>query len=139
MLWGHELLIFTLSLADLRGGTGTAAGTYSAVAFEFYYVHLVPLPDLLYRTQPCSMHECSSVLCQQKLAAETIRCKCANCRGYINFTSLYIVWLIGAVFYHLPSLESMGVNIKVSHQEAQPIPAQVTREQQETQVAPAYV
>ncbi|KAF5843712.1 hypothetical protein DUNSADRAFT_8227 [Dunaliella salina] len=33
-------------------------------------------------------------------------------RGYINFTSLYIVWLIGAVFYHLPSLESMGVNIK---------------------------
>lgn len=34
--------------------------------------------------------------------------------GYINFTSVYLVWLVGAVFYHLPSLDSMGLNIKAS-------------------------
>lgn len=29
-------------------------------------------------------------------------------RGYINFSAVYICWLLMAVFYHLPSLESMG-------------------------------
>ncbi|KAG2491434.1 hypothetical protein HYH03_010220 [Edaphochlamys debaryana] len=33
-------------------------------------------------------------------------------RGYINFSALYIVWLCSAVFYHLPSLESLGVDVK---------------------------
>ena len=30
-------------------------------------------------------------------------------RGYINYQAIYIAWLMLAVFYHLPSLESMGV------------------------------
>ena len=29
-------------------------------------------------------------------------------RGYINYQAIYIAWLMLAVFYHLPSLESMG-------------------------------
>lgn len=29
-------------------------------------------------------------------------------RGYINYSAVYICWLLMAVFYHLPSLESMG-------------------------------
>ena len=33
-------------------------------------------------------------------------------RAYINFHSLFIVWLCSAVFYHLPSLETMGLNAK---------------------------
>ncbi|KAI7840166.1 hypothetical protein COHA_005949 [Chlorella ohadii] len=33
-------------------------------------------------------------------------------RGYINYSAVYICWLLMAVFYHLPSLESMGINIK---------------------------
>jgi len=40
-------------------------------------------------------------------------CPLPHHRGHINFTSIYIAWLTGAVFYHLPSLDSMGVNIKV--------------------------
>ncbi|KAL4423131.1 hypothetical protein ABPG77_004814 [Micractinium sp. CCAP 211/92] len=32
--------------------------------------------------------------------------------GYINYSTIYICWLLMAVFYHLPSLESMGINIK---------------------------
>ncbi|GLI59475.1 hypothetical protein VaNZ11_001358 [Volvox africanus] len=33
-------------------------------------------------------------------------------RGYINFSALYIVWLCSAVFYHLPSLEQLGLDIR---------------------------
>ncbi|GAB4822190.1 hypothetical protein N2152v2_009236 [Parachlorella kessleri] len=33
-------------------------------------------------------------------------------RGYINWGSVYIGWLISAVFYHMPSLQSMGVDVK---------------------------
>ena len=32
--------------------------------------------------------------------------------GYINWSSVYVVWLCAAVFYHLPSLESMGLDVK---------------------------
>ena len=32
--------------------------------------------------------------------------------GYINWTTVYTVWLCAAVFYHLPSLESLGLDIK---------------------------
>ncbi|GIL77238.1 hypothetical protein Vretifemale_6729 [Volvox reticuliferus] len=32
--------------------------------------------------------------------------------GYINFSALYIVWLCSAVFYHLPSLEQLGLDIR---------------------------
>mmetsp|Transcript_31178 Transcript_31178/g.92977 ORF Transcript_31178/g.92977 Transcript_31178/m.92977 type:complete len:1354 (-) Transcript_31178:1870-5931(-) len=33
-------------------------------------------------------------------------------RGVINFHSLYIMWLCSAVFYHLPSLEALGLDAK---------------------------
>ena len=33
-------------------------------------------------------------------------------RAYINFHSLYILWLCSAVFYHLPSLETIGLDAK---------------------------
>ncbi|GFR41996.1 hypothetical protein Agub_g2810, partial [Astrephomene gubernaculifera] len=33
-------------------------------------------------------------------------------RGYINFSTLYIVWLCSAVFYHLPSLEQLGLDVR---------------------------
>ena len=29
-------------------------------------------------------------------------------RAYINYSTIYICWLLLAVFYHLPSLESLG-------------------------------
>lgn len=32
--------------------------------------------------------------------------------GYINWNSIYVLWLTSAFIYHLPSLESMGVDIK---------------------------
>jgi hypothetical protein len=32
--------------------------------------------------------------------------------GYINWSSIYVLWLCAAVFYHFPSLESMGVDVK---------------------------
>jgi hypothetical protein len=32
--------------------------------------------------------------------------------GYINWSSIYVVWLCAAIFYHLPSLESMGIDVK---------------------------
>ena len=32
--------------------------------------------------------------------------------AYINFTSLYIVWLCGALAYHLPSLEAFGIDVR---------------------------
>ena len=32
--------------------------------------------------------------------------------GYINFSSVYIGWLCGAVFLHLPSLKSMGLDFR---------------------------
>lgn len=36
----------------------------------------------------------------------------ATCRAHLDFNRLYIAWLVGAVFYHLPSLEAMGVPVK---------------------------
>eukprot|EP00879_Flechtneria_rotunda_P021371 GHRR01022526.1.p1 GENE.GHRR01022526.1~~GHRR01022526.1.p1 ORF type:complete len:400 (+),score=129.69 GHRR01022526.1:397-1596(+) len=33
-------------------------------------------------------------------------------RGFLNFYSLYIVWLCSALFCHLPSLEALGFDIK---------------------------
>lgn len=33
-------------------------------------------------------------------------------RGYINFYSLYIGWLCGAVFLHLPSFKALGFDIR---------------------------
>eukprot|EP00198_Chlamydomonas_reinhardtii_P006217 XP_001695553.1 predicted protein [Chlamydomonas reinhardtii] len=33
-------------------------------------------------------------------------------RGFINFSTLYIVWLCSAVFYHLPSLASLGLDVR---------------------------
>lgn len=32
--------------------------------------------------------------------------------GYINWSTVYIAWLCGAVFYHLPPLESMGFDVR---------------------------
>ena len=32
--------------------------------------------------------------------------------GYINFSSVYIGWLCGAVFLHLPSLKSLGLDVR---------------------------
>ena len=32
--------------------------------------------------------------------------------GYINWSTVYIVWLCCAVFYHLPSLERLGVDVR---------------------------
>ena len=32
--------------------------------------------------------------------------------GYINFTSVYIAWLCGAIFLHLPSFASLGLDFK---------------------------
>jgi hypothetical protein len=34
------------------------------------------------------------------------------CSGYINFTSVYIAWLCGAIFLHLPSFASLGIDFK---------------------------
>ena len=36
----------------------------------------------------------------------------ACCRGYINLYTLYIFWLCSAVFVHLPSLQSMGFDVR---------------------------
>ncbi|KAK9862826.1 hypothetical protein WJX84_007158 [Apatococcus fuscideae] len=33
-------------------------------------------------------------------------------RGFINYSSVYILWLCGAVFLHLPSFESLGIDFK---------------------------
>ena len=33
-------------------------------------------------------------------------------RGYINWTTIYVVWLCAAVFYHLPSLDSLGLDVR---------------------------
>ncbi len=33
-------------------------------------------------------------------------------RGYLNLSTLYIVWLCAAVFYHLPSLEQLGLDVR---------------------------
>lgn len=33
-------------------------------------------------------------------------------RGYINFYSLYIGWLCGAVFLHLPSFKALGFDVR---------------------------
>ena len=33
-------------------------------------------------------------------------------RGYINFYSLYIAWLMSAVFIHLPSFQSLGLDVR---------------------------
>ena len=35
-----------------------------------------------------------------------------DCSGYINFSSVYIGWLCGAVFLHLPSLKSLGLDVR---------------------------
>eukprot|EP00210_Caulerpa_lentillifera_P006894 g6591.t1 len=32
--------------------------------------------------------------------------------GYLNYYSIYIFWLCSAVFYHLPKLEDMGMDLK---------------------------
>lgn len=32
--------------------------------------------------------------------------------GYINWTTVYAVWLCAAVFYHLPSLDSLGLDVR---------------------------
>lgn len=32
--------------------------------------------------------------------------------GYINWTTVYAVWLCAAVFYHLPSFNSMGLDVR---------------------------
>ena len=37
---------------------------------------------------------------------------CCLCSGYINFTSVYIAWLSIAIFLHLPSFESLGIDFK---------------------------
>ncbi len=34
------------------------------------------------------------------------------CRGYINYYSVYLFWLGSAVFVHLPSFQSMGIDVK---------------------------
>jgi hypothetical protein len=34
------------------------------------------------------------------------------CRGYVNFYSLYIVWLCSALFCHLPSFQALGIDMK---------------------------
>lgn len=33
-------------------------------------------------------------------------------RAYINYTGIYMCWLIAALFYHLPSLDSLGINVR---------------------------
>ncbi len=33
-------------------------------------------------------------------------------RGYINLSTAYIGWLMLAVFYHLPSLEALGFDVR---------------------------
>ena len=33
-------------------------------------------------------------------------------RGTINWTTLYLGWLCSAVFYHLPSLKSFGLDVR---------------------------
>ena len=34
------------------------------------------------------------------------------CRGYINLYSLYIAWLASAIFIHMPSFESLGLDVR---------------------------
>lgn len=34
------------------------------------------------------------------------------CRGYLNYYSVYLFWLGSAVFVHLPSFQSMGIDVK---------------------------
>ena len=34
------------------------------------------------------------------------------CRGYLNYYSVYLFWLGSAVFIHLPSFQSMGIDVK---------------------------
>ena len=36
----------------------------------------------------------------------------SSCRGYINYYSVYLFWLGSAVFVHLPSFQSMGIDVK---------------------------
>lgn len=33
-------------------------------------------------------------------------------RGYVNLSTAYICWLMLAVFYHLPSLETLGIDVR---------------------------
>lgn len=33
-------------------------------------------------------------------------------RGYINMYAVYIIWLVSAVFHHLPTLDEFGMNVK---------------------------
>lgn len=33
-------------------------------------------------------------------------------RGYINMYAVYIIWLVSAVFHHLPTLDELGMNVK---------------------------
>lgn len=33
-------------------------------------------------------------------------------RGYINWTAVYVIWLLSAVAYHTPSLETLGIDIR---------------------------
>ena len=35
-----------------------------------------------------------------------------HCRGYVNFYTLFIVWLCSAVFFHLPSFTALGIDIR---------------------------
>ena len=35
-----------------------------------------------------------------------------GCSGYINWSTAYILWLLSAVFYHLPSLQSLGIDAR---------------------------
>lgn len=35
-----------------------------------------------------------------------------TCRGYLNYYSVYLFWLGSAVFVHLPSFQSMGIDVK---------------------------
>lgn len=51
------------------------------------------------------MHWCSS-------SASSPDASQLPCSGYINFSSVYIGWLCGAVFLHLPSLKSLGLDFR---------------------------
>ena len=35
-----------------------------------------------------------------------------SCSGYLNYYAIYIIWLCSAVFYHLPKLEDLGMDLK---------------------------
>ena len=45
-------------------------------------------------------------------SAQSRMLSAACCRGYINLYTLYISWLCSAVFVHLPSLQSMGFDVR---------------------------